>query len=346
MSKRVCLQAGHLNIKTNCNPALRGSTGAGGEVQINEAVRDATAEILERSGVEVKKVDANFNCDPTSADEDYDLFLALHCDMDYAGDGGSGFCDFPEPSTDGATERSQKLAKSIEASFFPAVGINIKSRSNANTRYYYMWDALSLNTPCVLIEMGQVKDPHDAPILQDTARVSKALANAILIALGVVSFLDEDISTSVEEYHKLKDVERYSKYWTYNDLISDWVKMYGELVYNTKEKEDYKKEARDLREVTKSQANEIAKLNKEIESLNKANAEHRSEIASLQAQFAEVSRERDTLLGVVKDYEINIPKLNARIKELEGKLISQDPLKDFSAKDLLGAFFNKIFKRV
>ena len=69
MSKRICLQSGHLNIKNNCDLSLRGSTGAGGEVQINEAVRNATAEILEESGIQVKKVDANFNCDSTSADE-------------------------------------------------------------------------------------------------------------------------------------------------------------------------------------------------------------------------------------------------------------------------------------
>jgi len=119
-----------------------------------------------------------------------------------------------------------------------------------------------------------------------------------------------------------------------------------EMLYERGEKEKYKKEARDLREVTKSQADSIALLNKEIESLNKAKTDLSFEISQLQAQFAEVSRERDSLTDVCKGYEEAIPKLNARIKELEGKLMSQDPLKDFTAKDLLGAFFNKIFKRV
>ena len=65
----------------------------------------------------------------------------------------------------------------------------------------------------------------------------------------------------------------------------------------------------------------------------------------LQAQFAEVSRERDSLLDCCKGYEINVPKLNAKIKELETKLLSQNPLKDYSAKDLLSELFDRIFHR-
>jgi murein DD-endopeptidase MepM/ murein hydrolase activator NlpD len=118
-----------------------------------------------------------------------------------------------------------------------------------------------------------------------------------------------------------------------------------EMLYERTEKEKYKKEARDLREVTQSQAESISAATKEIESYNQANAGLRSEIASLQVQFADVSRERDSLLSCCNDYEINVPKLTARIKELEEKLISQDPLKDFTAKDLWNALFDKLFKR-
>jgi hypothetical protein len=182
---KVCIQAGHLNIKTNCDTSLRTGTGAGGEAEVNTAVRDALEPLLSSKGVAVKLVDANFNCDPTSDDVDYNLFLSLHCDMDYPGDMGSGFCDFPEPSTDGATTESQRIAKAIQGSFFPTVGIAIKSRSNANTRYYYMWSHLSAKTPCVIIEMGQVKDAHDSVILQNTQKTALALSNAILLALGI-----------------------------------------------------------------------------------------------------------------------------------------------------------------
>ena len=194
----IIIQSGHKNIRNNCDVALRSGTGAGGEVEVNIAVADATASLLRAKGVETLVVDANFNCDPTSADKDYQLFLSLHCDMDYANDQGSGFCDFPEPSTDGATLESQRIAKEIQNSFFPAVGINIKSRSNANTRYYYMWKFLSSKTPCVLIEMGQVKDPHDSPILLNTPKVAQALANAILSALKVTPVIDETLLLKAE----------------------------------------------------------------------------------------------------------------------------------------------------
>jgi len=158
--------------------------------------------------------------------------------------------------------------------------------------------------------------------------------------------LSDDISTEVEDKFKLKEVSRYNKYWSYNELIDDWIKLVGECEYEKEEKEKYKKEARELREVVESQAEEIQEAKKEIERLSQANAGHRAEIAQLQAQFAEVSRERDSLLDCCKGYEASIPKLRTKIKELEDKLLSQNPLKDYSAKDLLSAFFDKIFHRV
>lgn len=220
--KKIAIQAGHLGIKTNCNVSLRGSTGASGEVEITTAVRDALALLLQGKGFEVKKVDANFNCDATSSDVDYDLFISLHGDMDYAGDGGSGFCDFPEPSTDGNTMESQRIAKSIQESFFPAVGINVKSRSNPNTRYYYMWSCLSEKTPCVLIEMGQIKDPHDAPILKDTKKISTALCNSILKAFNMQTDEVEDLKRQVSNLRLLLDkANAQVKALQKQDLIED-----------------------------------------------------------------------------------------------------------------------------
>lgn len=249
---RVILQAGHLNIKNNCDAALRGSTGAGGEVQVNEAIRNATAELLKANGVEVLKVDANYNCDATSLDEDWNLFLALHCDMDYAGDNGSGFCDFPEPETDGATAESQRLAREIENVFFPEVGINVKSRSNANTRFYYMWASLSKNTPCVLIEMGQVQDAHDKPILQDTDKVSKALAKAILSALGIKDVKDIRIE---ELENELQEMRTFRNKWKadYKALQEETNKDIADLITH-----------RDLLQ------KDLSEANAQIETLKKA----------------------------------------------------------------------------
>lgn len=116
----------------------------------------------------------------------------------------------------------------------------------------------------------------------------------------------------------------------------------SEMEYEKQQKEKYKKEARDLREVTKSQAESIAQATKEIESLNKAKIDLGFEIAQLQEQFVEVSRERDSLADVCKGYEVAVPKLNDHIKELETKLISQDPLKTYSSQELLGEVLSRV----
>ena len=117
-----------------------------------------------------------------------------------------------------------------------------------------------------------------------------------------------------------------------------------EMLYERAEKEKYKKEARDLREVTKSQAESIAQATKDIKSYNQANAGLRSEIAQLQEDKIKLSTERDILLKCCTDYETNVPKLKVRISDLEAKLISQDPLKTFGAKELWVAWFNKVFR--
>jgi N-acetylmuramoyl-L-alanine amidase len=168
----------------------------------------------------------------------------------------------------------------------------------------------------------------------------------IAIARGE-DMLDKDIETAVEEQFKLKEIPRYNKYWTYEELINDWVNMYKELVYNTEEKDKYKAEARDLREVTQSQAESISASTKEIESLNQAKKDLEFEISQLQAQFSDVSRERDSLADACKSFEIVISKNKDRIAELEAKLISQNPLKTYSSKDLLAEVvtrFVNIFK--
>jgi septal ring factor EnvC (AmiA/AmiB activator) len=120
-----------------------------------------------------------------------------------------------------------------------------------------------------------------------------------------------------------------------------------EMLYERAEKEKYKKEARDLREVTQSQAESISASTKEIESLNQAKKDLEFQIAQLQAQFSDVSRERDGLADACKSFETVISKNKDRIAELEAKLISQDPLKTYSSKDLLAEVvtrFVNIFK--
>ena len=185
MAKLICLQAGHQNAKNNCDPALRKGTGAPGEVEFTIRIRDRLSQVLISKGFQVQLVDATFNCDPKADKTDYALFLAIHYDADIYGTGG-GFIDFPEPSTDQATAESIRIRNVIEEEYFKHSGIvNYPGRSNANTRFYYMWKFLSGPTPCNIIECGVGQDAHDKVILADTDRVANAIARGICAAFSV-----------------------------------------------------------------------------------------------------------------------------------------------------------------
>lgn len=183
--KNIVIQPGHINIKFNSIVELRGSTGAPGEQELNQRVADSLSSILRSKGFNVKQTDANANDDKSITEKDWDLFLAVHGDADAAGISG-GCVGFPEPSTDGATQESQRIAAILRDSYFPEVGINnVPSKVTNNIKYYYQWKYLSAKTPCVLIEMGEVQDPHDKPIMADTVKISTAIARAICKAFNV-----------------------------------------------------------------------------------------------------------------------------------------------------------------
>ena len=184
MAKFVALQAGHQNTKNNCNVNLRNSTGAPGEVDFTVRIRDRLGQILIDKGFQVQLVDACFNCSPENQ-KDFNLFLAIHYDANIYGTGG-GFVDKPDPSVDAATAESERIRKAIEDEYFKNTGIvNMPQRSNANTKYYYMWAALTAKTPCVIIECGVGQDAHDKVILADTDRVCNAIARGICKAFNV-----------------------------------------------------------------------------------------------------------------------------------------------------------------
>lgn len=153
-TKRVCIQAGHKNRTS-------GATGAGGERDWNSAVVPKIAKILRESGIEVYETDAFADTDAKVVSTDWDLFLSVHYDADIYNDRG-GFVDFPDPSVDKVTEESQRIAGYVNK-FFARIGIPSKpNRSNKNTKFYYMWRALSAKTPCVLIECGVgARKPED-----------------------------------------------------------------------------------------------------------------------------------------------------------------------------------------
>lgn len=176
MTRKICIQSGHWNT-TN------GQTGAPRELERTLAIGKRLVDIIRASGHIAYHTDSQADKNKEVTGQDWSLFLSLHCDMDYPGVEGGGFIDFPEPSTDFATQESQRISKAIASVYFSESGIrNVPSRSNKNTRYYYMWSALSAKTACNILEMGESIDPHDKVILDDTERQAQIIFRGILNA--------------------------------------------------------------------------------------------------------------------------------------------------------------------
>src|SRR3990172_5336191 len=178
MFKKILLQAGHAGRTS-------GATGSPNEQSFNIDICNKVETELIARGFTVKVV----NADPKTEEivGDWDLFLAVHYDADIYGVGG-GFIDFPEPSTDGATVESQRIAYLIRQEYFGTTGIVSRpERSNAKTRYYYMWKSLSAKTPCVLIECGVgMHVPDDWQILHfERPKVVEGLVKGICLAFNV-----------------------------------------------------------------------------------------------------------------------------------------------------------------
>jgi len=173
------LQSGHKDVVT-------GATGAPGE-------RDWTTEIvplisakLKTLGFEVYETDALAQRDPRVVNTDWNLFLAIHYDADIYNDRG-GFIDTPDHSVDYVTAESTRIAAALKSIYFTATKIPEKpQRSNANTKFYYMWQYLSANTPCVLIECGignRFPEDHDTLFLKKDT-VVQAIVDGIGKAFG------------------------------------------------------------------------------------------------------------------------------------------------------------------
>lgn len=173
---RIALQSGHWN---------KPGAGAPNEQATNKRITDRLSAVLRERGFEVYQTDYFADTDPKVTKVDYALFLALHCDMDYPGDNGSGFADYADPATDLATKESQRICKIINDTYFPEVKINYVNHSNANTRFYYVWKSLTAKTPCVLLEMGQSIDPHDSVLLANTDLIANGIGRSICKAFNV-----------------------------------------------------------------------------------------------------------------------------------------------------------------
>ena len=178
MFKKILLGAGH-------EGRTSGATGSPNEMSFNVDICNKVADKLRLRGFEVKRI----NADPKPEDiaGDWDLALFCHYDADIYGTGG-GFVDFPEPSTDGATKESQRIAYLLRQEYFGTTGIvNHPERSNVNTRYYYMWKRISSKTPCVIIECGVgMHIPDDHQILHfNRPLIVEGLVKGICLAFNV-----------------------------------------------------------------------------------------------------------------------------------------------------------------
>lgn len=296
MTKKVCLQAGHLNCQTNSIVALRSSTGAPGEMAFNEDMVNRVAEIFKTiPEISIVKTDANANDNNGIIGQDWDLFLAFHYDADIYNDSG-GFIDFPEPSTDKATKESQRIAGVIGQVYFSKSGVKqVQKRSNANTRYYYMWKFLSALTPCVLLEFGVgARKPNDFNSLNtEDGRAETALiiAEAICKAFNVPFEVDDGSGSDAEQ-----------------DIV---------------QKAGYYNKIREMIGITKDRFSEVTAriedlLKKESEYGNRVEQVDRlkGQITLLQEQITALENSKDDKDQVIKDLNTNITKLHDLVNQL------------------------------
>ena len=183
--KKVLIIVGHQNIKFNSRVDLRGNTGTEGELAINLAVGNLVSSMCRERGISVVQTDGNANDDKSITSADFNLALALHCDMDTQGDQGGGMCGSGDPSVDMSWQESLRIKKIFDETYFPEVKIVNKNFVTNGMKFYYIWETLSPKTPCVLLEMGQAKDPHDSILLGNTKLIATGVVKSICKALGV-----------------------------------------------------------------------------------------------------------------------------------------------------------------
>lgn len=151
------------------------------------------------------------------------------------------------------------------------------------------------------------------------------------------NWLKEDIPTEVEEEFGLKKIKRYSKYWTFDEIIKDWVKLTKEL---DETKSNDKKRLLELTEKLEETEREYSDLvaDKNVLETNLEACErdmlemtkkHKLQLTTLQKQLEETSTRYDDLL---KDYENiqenldagyaeQISRLKKTIRDLERRII-------------------------
>ena len=215
---------------------------------------------------------------------------------------------------DAATKESQRLAKALGDHYFPTTGIPVKNRSNANTKFYYMWSALTAKTPCVIIECGVGnRKPEDYNTLfGQKDKVAKAISDGILKGLGLYDNQSDELAlltAKCQELDKELDEMRESR--------NKW-------------KSDYKI-------LEDKYTSEMSSKNAHIESLQKTTSEQNMQIASLNSQIDSLNSEKNLIIEDRKQLieyknatQPILESCTAKINELEKNLVEAN--KKFKTK--------------
>jgi hypothetical protein len=307
--KKICLQSGHKGVTS-------GQTGASGERDWTTKIVPLIANILKSKGIEVYETDAFANQDPKVTGTDWDLFLAVHYDGDSYNDRG-GFVDYPDKSVDASYERSRTLATTLSETYFKRTGIPERpQRSNANTKFYYMWAALSPNTPCAIIECGVgARKPEDYNILRNYDLISNAIADGILEGLGIPT--GNELAILQKKYDDLL-----------NELVEmrssrdKWKRMFSELELKcTKDTQSATEHAQSLQSTVAEQANTITALNQTTQTSSKEKTTlteaYNAKELELVAVTAKKNAEIENLMLVLKQLEVKSAKWEKKYNDLK-----------------------------
>jgi hypothetical protein len=306
---KVCIQAGHKNMTS-------GATGAPGERDWNSKIVPLISNNLRAKGLEVYETDAFGNNDKKVISTDWDLFLSIHYDADIYNESG-GFVDIPDKSVDLAHENSKRIAGILSNHYFTQTKIlNRPSRSNANTKFYYMWQSLTAKTPCVIIECGVGwRKPNDYEILRKYDFIAKTISDGILLAL--------DIKNENECEEKLKEKEEELKEMrnSRNKWKKDFEVLEKENSFANKNIKDLEKKVSDMTDENKRLINELT--NSEINN--------------------------DLLKQVISKKEVEVKEVYEKINDLQNenndlKLKLNNGISAFSIKELIKEIVKKLKK--
>ena len=167
----------------------------------------------------------------------------------------------------------------------------------------------------------------------------------ISLAKGDSMSLTQDIGSDVEEKFGLKEIDRYSKYWSYEELINDWVKLYGESTYNEAEKNKYKEEARASREIIAKLSETLNELNRDIEELDRKFVSQNLDISQMRETIAKIENEKTDLDNRNKALLTRVEHLEKENADLFSKMTSTNPIEKYTTKELLVEVIDRFFKR-